>query len=726
MTKNTSFKTSQNRRSFMKVSLATGGGMLLGFNLLTGCKPDRAEVLAEVIPALPTPNQWFDINAYLKIGDTGLVSIISPNPEIGQNVKTSMPMIVAEELDVDWKDVVVEQSPLNSNDFDRQVAGGSQSIRQSWTALRQAGATARRMLLETAAAKWEVKPEECAVSNGVITSPTGETLGYGELASEAGQREIPEEVELKDPKDFKIIGHSKTNVDMNGIITGKPLFGIDTKVDGMKYAVAIRPPAFGQELASFDNTNAMAIEGVEQVFQFGNKIAIVANSTWAAMKGQKAVEAIWKDVAKLEDSTYHSTQLKEYTNKLSDEPRRVDGDVEKAFAEADMIFEKYYEAPFLPHSCMEPMNFYANVTDEGAEINGPIQTPKWTQSRVGKVLGYAEDDYEKVTVGMTRMGGGFGRRLYGDFAEEAAEISQKAGVPIQLLFSREDDMLAGTYRPASAYRIKAGMKDGKMTAYHLTEAFYNGSMFGSMPSNFPAGAVPNYRVDCHNIETNLTTGAWRAPYANFLAYAEQAFFDELAGELNQDAVDLRLSLFAEAKNNPVGEEHNYEVDKFVGVINLAKEKSGWPNKKAGVHLGFSAYYSHNTYVAEVAQIKMIDDVPQVQKVICAVDCGIVINPLAAINQIEGGIVDGIGHAMYGNFEFEAGQAKQKNYHNYRLIRCDEAPKVEVHFVESQNDPTGLGEPTLPPAGGALANAMAAATGKRYYQQPFIKFMDVKG
>lgn len=725
MTKNTPFSEKRTRRSFMKVSLATGGGMLLGFNLLTGCEAEQTAAAAKLIPALPNPSQWFDVNAYIKIGDTGLVTIMSANPEIGQNIKTSMPMIVAEELDVDWKDVVVEQSPLSA-DFDRQVAGGSQSIRYSWPALREAGAAARQMLLETAAERWEVKPEDCTVSKGVITSPTGETLGYGELASEAGKREVPTELKLKDPSTFEIIGKSKTNVDMNGIITGKALFGIDTKREGMKYAVALRPPAFGQELVEFDKSEAMKQNGVEQIFQFGNKVAVVANSTWAAMKAKKALRANWKDVGKLEDSAYHSAQLKEYANKLADEPKRVDGDVEKGFAEADMVFEKYYEAPFLPHSCMEPMNFFANVTSEGAEIHGPIQTPQWTQSRVGKVLGYDEDDYGKVSVGMTRMGGGFGRRLYGDFAEEAAEISQKAGVPIQLIFSREDDMLAGTYRPASAYRIKAGIKDGKMTAYHLTEAFYNGSMFGSMPSNFPAGAVPNYRVDCHNIETNLTTGAWRAPYANFLAYAEQAFFDELADELNQDAVDFRLALFAEAKNNPVGEEHNYEVDKFVGVIKLAKEKAGWPNKAAGTHLGFSAYYSHNTYVAEVAEIKMIDDVPQVQKVVCAVDCGIVVNPLAAINQIEGGIVDGIGHAMYGNFEFVAGQAQQQNYHNYRLIRCDEAPEVEVHFVESKNDPTGLGEPTLPPAGGAIANAIASATGKRYYQQPFIKFLDVKG
>lgn len=708
----------------MKVSLATGGGLMLGFNFIS-CKEDKP-MLREIIPALPQPKEWFDINAYLKIGDTGLVTIISPNPEIGQNVKTSMPMIVADELDVDWKDVVVEQSPLNSNDFDRQVAGGSQSIRKSWMQLREAGATAKQMLVETAAERWGVDPADCRVSKGIIKGPNNEEIGYGAVASDAAKREIPKEVKLKEVSEFTIIGESQTNVDMEGLITGKPLFGIDTKVDGMKYAVALRPPAFGQELVDFDATKALSVSGVEQVFKFGNKIAVVATSTWAAMKGKKALEANWKTVGTLEDSDYHSRTLKEYANKLSEEPRRVDGDIDKGFAEADFTFEKYYEAPFLPHACMEPMNFYANVNEQGATITGPIQTPAWTQDRVRNVLGYEEEELDKVQVGMTRMGGGFGRRLYGDFAEEAALISQQAKAPIQLVYSREDDMLAGTYRPASAYRIKAGMKDGKMIAYHLTEAFYNGSMFGQMPSNFPAGAVPNYRVDCHDIKSNLTTGAWRAPYANFLAFAEQAFFDELAGELKMDAIDLRLNLFAQAKENPVGEEHNYEVDKFVGVINLAKEKAGWVANKDKKHLGFSAYYSHNTYVAEVAEIIMKDDRPVVDKIICAVDCGIVVNPLAAINQIEGGIVDGIGHAMFGNFEFKNGQAQQNNYHSYRLIRMDESPKVEVHFVESENDPTGLGEPTLPPAGGAIANALASATGKRHYQQPFLKFMDVKG
>ena len=712
-------KLNNTRRSFLKVSAAAGGGIILGFNL-SSCKsdPKMQEIVRKAIPS-----EWFDINTYLKIGDTGLVTIFSANPEIGQNIKTSMPMIVAEELEVDWNDVVVDQVGLNTEWYKRQVAGGSQSIRQGWTDLRTAGATAKQMLVEAAAKQWEIDPSDCTVENGIITNATGETLSYGDVASAAAQLEVPEDVNLKDPKDFKIIGQSKVNVDMEGILTGKALFGIDYIEENMVYASVLRPPSFGKELVNYDDTETRKVTGVSDVIKFGNKVAVLASNTWAAMKGQKALKAEWKDAEKIEDTTYHNETIKSHLAKKTVEPRRVDGDVDKAFADADEVFEKIYEAPFLPHSCLEPMNFFAHVTDKEVLLTGPIQTPAWTQSNISELLGR---DKSKIKVNMTRMGGGFGRRLYGDFALEAAEISSLSKKPIKLTFSREDDMTAGTYRPGSAYKFKAGIKDGQMTGYHLTEAFFNGSMFGQMPSNFPAGAVDNYRVDCHKIESNITTGAWRAPYANFLASAEQSFFDELAMHLDQDPVQFRLDLFQKAKDNPVGDEHNYDTDKFVAVIKLAAEKSKWGVKKDGVHKGFSAYYSHNTYVAEVADVIMEKGVPIIKKITCAVDCGIVINPKAALNQIEGGIIDGIGHAMYGDFEFVDGRTQSTNFHNYRLIRMPEAPEIEVHFIESTNDPTGLGEPTLPPAGGAIANAFAAATGKRFYRQPFIKYEEVAG
>lgn len=685
--------------------------MLVGFNWL-GCTPEQ--VPEEVMKAYPS--EWIDMDAYIKIGDTGLVTIMSTNPEIGQNVKTSMPMIIAEELGVAWKDVVVEQAPLHTEWYSRQVAGGSESIRKSWETLRNTGAKVRTMLLKAAANQWEASPEDCSVADGVIRHRDGREIGYGEVAATAATLAVPEEAVWKDPKDFKIIGKSQGNVDMDGVLTGKPLFGLDYKKEGMVYAVVLRPPAFGQVLKSYDDKESKAVPGVIDVVRFDDKIAVLGKNTWSAIQGQKALKAEWEQNEELEDSQYHSRVLREHLEKKADEPRRVDGDVDAAFADADQVVDRIYEAPFLPHSCMEPMNFFADVTDKKVDLVGPIQTPEWTENRVADLL---ERDAADIHIDMTRMGGGFGRRLYGDFVLEAAEISKITKKPIKLIYTREDDMLAGIYRPASAYRFKAAVKDGEITAYHLTEACFDGQMFGQMPSNFPCGAIPNYRVDSHVLKSNITTGAWRAPYSNFLAFAEQSFLDELAMTVDKDPVQFRLELFEKARNEPVGEAHNYDIDKFVNVIKLAAEKGKWNDAGPNVYKGFSAYYSHNTYVAEVAEVTMEENVPVVKKVTCTVDCGIVINPTGALNQVEGGIIDGIGHALYGDFPFENGQTKSTNFHQYRLIRMPEAPVVETHFVKSLDDPTGLGEPALPPAAGALANALAMATGKRFYKQPFV-------
>lgn len=702
-----------NRRSFLKVSAAAGGGMIIGFNLLAGCT--RPGEVAKI------PSEWFNINAFLKIADTGQVTIMSPNPEVGQNVKTSMPMVVAEELDIAWKDVTVVQAPLDTNAFQRQVAGGSQSMRSSWQGLRRAGATARKMLIDAAAQQWGVDPNECTTSEGVIRNSKGETISYGEIASAAATMTVPEEVQLKDPKDFKIIGTDISNVDIDPIISGKPLFGLDTKKEGMLYATALRPPAFGQKLKSYNDTQARSVNGVVDVIQFGNKIAVLASSTWAAMKGQKVLTAEWETETPPESTSYHNEEMLRLLDTPADEPKRKDGDVRKAFSEADLVIEKVYEAPFLPHNCMEPMNFFAHVTDEKVELAGPIQTPEGTRRRVAELLKREES---AISLDMTRMGGGFGRRLNGDFVLEAAEISSLAKKPIQLVYTREDDMTAGVYRPASKYKFRASIKEGKLTGYHLTGVGVNMGN-STRENNFPAGAVENYLVETHNLKSNITTGAWRAPITNFLAYAEQAFFDEVAHTIGVDPVAFRLELFQRAKNNPVGEP-GYDPEKSIGVIKLAAEKANWGKAGEGIYQGFSVYYSHNTYVAEVANMILEKEAPKVTKVICAIDCGIVINPIAAKNQVEGGVVDGIGHAMYGDLTFDNGRPQQSNFDKFRLIKMKEAPEVEVHFVKNYNDPTGLGEPSLPPAGGALANAIFAATGKRLYSQPFIKEQKILG
>lgn len=702
------------RRNFLKTSVLAGGGMLIGFNFLSACKPEA------IVPVDISKLNFNDFNAFIKISEEGYVTIFSPNPEIGQGVKTSMPMIIAEELDVSWDKVSVSQGQYDPVNYQRQVAGGSQSIRFGWDALRQTGATTKQMLVNAASAKWGVEASTCSASQGIITNANGETLGYGEVAKEAAILEIPENVILKKPKDYNIIGQDINNVDIQKIITGKPLFGLDYTSEGMVYASVLRPPAFGKKLVSFDDRITKSINGVLEVVKFGNKIAVLGSNTWAAMKGKKALVVEWKHDIKLENTEDHDTALFKILEGNKFDTRREDGNIKMAFAQADKIIERTYESPFLPHNCMEPMNFYANVMQTKVHLVGPIQTPAWTVGKIAKLL---DRDSKEIHLEMTRMGGGFGRRLYGDFAEEAAEISSLAKKPIKVVFSREDDMAAGTYRPAIKYRIKASLKDGEITGYHLKEAAINGNMYGLIPNFFPAGCIPNYKVSTANHQSNITTGAWRAPYTNFLAFAEQSFFSELADELGVDHPKLLIKLLQKVKGTK-DEQIQYSAERMEKTIKLAVEKSNWSKVTEGTYQGFSAYYSHNTHVAEVADVEMVEGVLVVKKVTVAVDCGIVVNPLGAKNQIEGGVIDGIGHAMYGDFSFKSGAPKAVNFDNYRLIRMQETPEVSTHFVESDLSPTGLGEPGLPPAGGAVANAIHAAKGERLLKQPFINQLEM--
>jgi isoquinoline 1-oxidoreductase beta subunit len=615
---------------------------------------------------------------------------------------------------VEWDKVFVEQGKLNTNDFDRQVAGGSQSIRHGWDALRETGAAAKMMLIAAAAKRWDVDPSTCSASKGIITNTKGETLDYGAVATEAAELEVPEEVSLKDPKDYNIIGKDATNVDMDQIITGQPLFGLDFKREGMVIASVLRPPAFGQKLEGFDDTVTRGINGVKEVFRFGDKIAVLANNTWAAMKGKNALQAKWSDDSALESSEDHEKTLNDILDGNDFEIKREDGDAEKAFAEADKVIERSYHSPFMPHNCMEPMNFFAHVTDEKVELVGPIQTPAGTAENVAELLGR---DLNTVSVEMTRMGGGFGRRLYGDFATEAAEISAKAGLPVKVVFSREDDMMDGIYRPAMKYRISAAIKDGKISGYKLKEASYNRAMWNSIASYFPATAIDNLKIMSAKKDSPITTGAWRAPVTHFLAVAEQAFFSELAEELGMDHKDLLISLLKHAKTK-TDETRQWSPERMMNTIELAAAKAKWGRPEVGVYQGLSAYYSHNTHVAEIAEVVMKNGKPVIKRVVAAVDCGIVVNPTGAKNQVEGGVLDGIGHAMYPDFQFAKGRPTTNNFNQYRLIRMQDTPQVEVHFVESGERPTGLGEPGLPPAGAAVANAIYAATGKRLYRVPF--------
>ncbi|MFO7721327.1 MAG: molybdopterin cofactor-binding domain-containing protein [Gillisia sp.] len=742
-------KTGMGRRSFIKNMSLAGGGLLIGFSWL-GCK--RAVEAGGEEMALEMPDEWYEMNGYLKIGDNGIVTIYSPNPEIGQNVKTSMPMLIAEELDVDWSNVIVEQAPLNTDVFTRQLAGGSQSIRQGWEPLRMAGATARQMLLTAAAKKWEVPVSELSVENGII-SHTGsdKSIGYGEIAKDAAQIEVPGEVELKDNKDFKIIGTSRKNVDARKIVTGQPLFGLDVQRDGMLIAMIVQPPAFGMEFKSMEADKVKGMPGIKDVFtidtypedmvkewsdttSFPKLVVLVGDSTWQVMQAKKALKVVWDlnpELTKqieileksaglagsggLENTNIHYSLMEQVGPDKSEMVRR-DGDPESAFKNAARVLERSYTCPFLAHNCMEPMNFFANVANGKAELLGPIQTPEFAEKSVSKRLGM---DLKDIDIQMTRMGGGFGRRLYGHFLVEAAVISQKTGTPIKLVYTREDDMTNGVYRPAYQVTYRAALDgNNNLTAFHVSAGGINESPL--FANRFPAGAIDNYLAESWKIDSNISIGAFRAPRSNFIAGAEQSFLDELAEEMGKDPIQFRLDMLKRAENDPVGEENDYDPARYAGVLKLVRDKAGWNKGSSASSRGVAAYYCHDSYVAQVLDMTLKNNEPFIERVTCVVDCGIVVNPDAAINMVEGGTIDGIGHALYGEITIKDGVTQQSNFDTYRLIRHQEAPKkIDVHFVDNGIDPTGLGEPPSPPVQAALANALYKATGKRFYKQPFI-------
>ena len=727
-----------------------GGGLMLSFNWLAACQAPSENDVMEM------PDEWFDLNSYIKIGNNGVVTLMSPNPEFGSNVKTSMPMILADELDVDWKNVVVEQADFYPERFDRQFTGGSMGILLAWKPLRTAGATARQMLINAAAQQWNVPAGEITTEAGVLHhKASGKSAGYGEMASVAAGLPVPEEVSTKPLSEFRIIGTSRKNVDGKKIVTGAPMFTIDHKVKGMLIAGIIHPP-FGMTVKSFDDSAARSMPGLKDVFaikvlpddyeqnafdtvSFPEVVVVVGNTTWEVMNAKKAVKVEWELVPErsfqvqswggrqtivmpkgLESTTAHRVRMEEAARGKA-QVLRKDGDPEGAFRRAAKVLERTYTAPHLAHNTMEPVNCFAHVTADRAELYAPIQAPEFIRSTIAARLGMPAD---KVHIGLARMGGGFGQRAYGHHLVEAAAISQKINAPVKLVYSREDDMTYGIYRPTYTATYRAALdNEGNLIAFHVRG--------GGIPEHavhanrFPAGAVDNYLAEGWSIPSNITIGAFRAPRSNFIAGAEQSFLDELAELAGKDPIDFRLELLERAKTNPVGEDNDYDPDRYAGVLELVREKSDWNQPPSNVGRGVAAYFCHNTYVAEVVDMRVEGSTPVIENVYAAVDCGIVVNPDAARNMGEGGIIDGIGNALFGELTFKDGVPEKNNFHQYRMIRQKETPRaVEVHFVENEYDPTGLGEPLFPPVFAAVANALYRATGKRYYEQPFAKHISV--
>ncbi|MBL7873900.1 MAG: xanthine dehydrogenase family protein molybdopterin-binding subunit [Cyclobacteriaceae bacterium] len=744
--------TSFSRRSFLKSSVLASGGLMISFSGLSKYMPE------DNIKPINLADEWNELTGYIKITSDNIIKILNPNPEFGQNVMTSLPMIVAEELDVDWKKVVVEMGPHDNVKLGPQFTGGSNSVRMYWKPLREAGAAARQMLREAAAQTWHVPMDEVTTKAGMLYhEKSGKSGTYGDFATLAAAIPIPKGVTLKDIKSFNVVGNSSKNVEGLKIVTGKPLFALDHDYEGMLIAMIEHPPAFGKKLKSFDASEALKMPGIKDVFSlklyedgyeqtgfdtrtFNDLLVVVGNTTWEVMNARKKLKVTWeptsdtKEViggfrgkteviipAGLESTSSHLEKMTEYAKKPAQQLRK-DGDPETAFANAAQILERTYTAPFLAHNCMEPMNYFAHVTDEKALLIGPHQAPGWIEPTLAKILNLPPD---KIEIQMTRMGGGFGLRAYGHYLTEAALISRKVKAPVKLVYSREDDMTYGIYRPMYTATYRAALDANKnIIAFHVKG--------GGIPEHpvhanrFPAGAIDNYLAEGWAIPSNITIGAFRAPRSNFNAAAEQSFLDELAEMVGKDPIEFRLELLKRAKENPVGKNNDYDADRYVGVLNLLKEKSGWNNPENKKYSrGVAAYFCHNSYAAHVVDIVKKDGQPYVERVFSVVDCGVVINPDAAVNMVQGAVVDGIGNAFYGGLTHKDGASEQNNFNRYRMIRYKEAPKkIDVSFVKNDVDPTGLGEPPFPPVFAAVANALYKNTGKRFYDQPFGKFIEL--
>jgi isoquinoline 1-oxidoreductase subunit beta len=709
------------RRGFLKLTGMAGGGLVLAF------------YMGESGTAHANGDKNFAPNAYVRIAPDGTVTLFAKNPEVGQGVKTSFPMIIAEELDADWNKVKVEQSAINQQLYGQQSAGGSRSIPSNWDALRKAGATARAMLVAAAAQKWNVPAGELTTDKGfVVHASKKKRIGYGELAETAAGMPVPDanSVTLKKREEYKILGKRVTGVDNKALVTGQPLFGIDQQLPGMLYAVHEKCPVIGGKVKSANIDEIKALPGVKDCFALDGTanatsslpgVAIVATSTWAAFKAKRALKVEWDESTASKDSwTQWAAQAKESTKNAGDKIKE-NGNVDEAFASAAKTVEAFYTYPFVSHSPLEPMNCTAWFKDGALEFWSPTQTPTASLRLVSEVAGVPA---EKITVNQTRVGGGFGRRLMNDYMCEAALIAKRVNAPVKLQWTREDDMTHDFLRPGGFHAFKGAIDaNGKITAWQDHMVSFNASgrpvSGGVMSGNeVPSPLVPNFRLSQTKINLNTPCGPWRAPGSNAFGFVTQAFIHELATAAGRDHLQVLLELFGE----PRALEGGFNTGRAAGVVKLAAEKAGWGKKlPAGHGLGLAFYYSHAGHFAEVAEVSVdANKKVTVHKVTVAGDIGPIVNLSGAENQVEGSVIDGLSTMAGLEIGIEGGKIQQSNFHQYPLLRISKAPKVEVHFIQSDNPPTGVGEPALPPLAPAVANAIFAATGQRVRTLPLSK------
>ena len=714
------------RRRFLELTGITGGGLMLG--LTVGCTREAE--------ALPDPDAPFSPNAYLTVSGDAIV-IYAPNPEIGQGVKTSLPMIVAEELDASWSDVRVEQSKIDAT-YGRQTAGGSRSIPSMWEPLRQAGAVGRAMLIGAAAVRWGVPAKECTTAGSRVShAGSGRSASYFELAAEAARLPVPDpaSLRLKPVKDFSLLGRRITGVDNRALVTGKPLFGIDQVLPGMHYAVYQKCPATGGSVkdANLDAikklpgvVNAFVLEGNGDVTELMPGVAIVAKSTWAALEAKKQLEITWDESGAAKDSWSATMAEAAGLGGIGGTSVADKGDVDAAFDAADKIVEARYRYAFVSHAQLEPQNCTAWYHDGVMEIWAPSQTPQRALANVESVLGIAQS---KIVVHQTRVGGGFGRRLVNDFVCEAAAIAKEANVPVKLQWAREDDMSHDFYRAGGFHVLKGAVDSaGKLSAWqnHFitfspngTDAVSGGRM---SPEVFPGEVLRNYRLTQTLLPWQTPCGPWRAPGSNVFGFAVQGFLHELAVAAGRDHVEFLLEVMGEPRWFEEGNLWSLNTGRAAAVIRLAAERAGWgkPLPK-GRALGLAFYFSHAGHFAEVADVSVdANKAIKVHEVTVAADVGPIVNRSMAENQCEGSVIDGLSTMLGQIVTHENGRVAETNFDRYPMLRIAHAPKVAVHFIDSEHAPTGLGEPALPPVVPAVANAIFTATGERLRSLPIAK------
>ena len=715
--------TDFDRREFLTVAATAAGGLLLG------TRAARA--------AGAGPGAVVGLTAFVEIAPDGAITIASKNMEIGQGVKTALPMLVAEELDADWKRVRVVEAPFDEARFGSQGVGGSTSVWESWLPLRRAGAAARQMLVAAAAARWGVDPSSLRTEAGVVIHPpSGRRAAYGALAAAAARLPVPQDAPLKPPDQFRLIGRRIAPADVGDLVTGKARYGLDARVPGMRYACIARAP-FGARPADVRDEAALDVPGVERVIPVQGSgepvgvrpgVAVVADSSWAAIRGCRALGLAWQ-----EDESAGTAGLGVRLAAALERGGKVirnDGDVDAAFAVAVGTVEAVYELPFLAHVPLEPPNCLADVRADRCEVWVPTQDPADVRDMVARTTGLPP---ERVTVHPTRSGGGFGRRLMVDYAGEAALLSQRAGAPVQVVWTREDDLSHDFYRPAGRHRLRAALDgSGRVTAWsqHLANpsryAYAGATRVGPeaselYPDDFPAGCVPNLRYEYTNVDTPIPRGAWRSTLHSANAFAVESFVDEVAAAAARDPLAFRLDWLGAPRQLPYSGHGGPVLDpgRLAGVLRLAADRAGWGTAlAAGRARGIAGHFTFGSYAAEVVEVSL-DPAGEfrVDRVVAAVDCGTVVNRSGAEAQVEGGILEGLCAALYGEITVERGRVRQTNFDTYRWLRMGEAPRIEAHFVENGEPPRGLGEPPVPPVAPALGNALFALTGHRIRRLP---------